>query len=118
MFTRWVYFFLAILAGIGIGLLFGWVILPAQYTDTTPDTLRVDFRTDYVLMVAESYSRDGDLPEAMRRLVFLEEALPDEIIRQAILFAEPRYSDADLEMMRQLYEDVRAVITGQPGGSP
>lgn len=118
MITRWVYFILAILVGIGIGLLFGWVVLPARYTDTRPDSLRVDYRSDYVLMVAEAYSRDGDLGQAMRRLVFLEESLPDEIVRQAITFAEPRYADADLEILRNLYQDLQILTTGQTGENP
>lgn len=118
MIARWAYFFLMILLGFGLGLLVGWVILPAQYTNTTPDTLRVDFRSDYVLMVAEAYSREANLPQAMRRLIVLEERLPDEIVRQAILFAEPRYADADLELMRSLYQDVLAITTGQPEENP
>ena len=48
---------LVLLLGIALGLLVGWVLVPIQYVDTTPDTLRGDYRADYVLMVAESLSK-------------------------------------------------------------
>ncbi len=110
MIIRWVAFIISILLGIAAGLLFGWYILPVQYKDTTPGTLRVDYRSDYTLMVAEIYAQDGDFPEAVRRLVFLETALPGEIVRDAILFAEPRYADADLALLRTLYLDLQTGV--------
>ena len=36
---RWVFIVLALLAGIGIGLAYGWVIDPVDFFDLTPDTL-------------------------------------------------------------------------------
>ena len=50
MTSRWILFIFAILVGAGLGLLYGWVINPVDYVDTTPDTLRIDYKTDYVLM--------------------------------------------------------------------
>ncbi len=35
---------LALVAGLGIGLLFAWVIAPLRYVDTAPDTLRRGFQ--------------------------------------------------------------------------
>jgi hypothetical protein len=36
------------------GLLYGWMVNPVRYVNTTPDTLRADYQLDYVLMVAEA----------------------------------------------------------------
>jgi hypothetical protein len=38
-------------AGILLGLLIGWVLLPVQWTDTTAETMRADLREDYLRMV-------------------------------------------------------------------
>ncbi len=69
--SRWIRFFLVIAIGAAGGLFYGWVINPVKYVDTTPDTLRIDYKSDYVLMVAESYGADGDLALAARRLALL-----------------------------------------------
>lgn len=101
--ARWIRFILAIVVGIAGGLLYGWWLNPVEYVDTTPDTLRVDYRSDYVLMVAEVYSVEGDLAQAARRLGLLGNAPPTEIVREAVLFAESQgYADADVALMQAL----------------
>jgi hypothetical protein len=104
--TRWLFFFLSILVGIGIGVLFGWVLVPTQFVDTQPATLRIDYQTDYVLMVAEAFNQDADLTRAVERLLFFDGATPGETVQQALLFAEPRYADSDLVLMRKLLQAV------------
>lgn len=103
--ARWVRFFLAILVGAAGGLFYGWVVNPVRYVDTTPDTLRIDYKSDYVLMVAEAYSAEGDLALAARRLALLGSTAPAEMVHQALLFAESQgYADADVALMRNLYQ--------------
>ncbi|NTW08508.1 MAG: hypothetical protein HGA28_02945 [Anaerolineaceae bacterium] len=46
--------------GIGIGLLFGWVISPVQYENVTPAQLREDLRVDYLRMTLDSYRLNQD----------------------------------------------------------
>ena len=100
--TRWIRFLLVMIIGIAGGLLYGWVLNPVKYVDTTPDTLRIDYKTDYVLMVSETYKADKDLDLAVRRLAILGEP-PGEITVQAILFAEQNgYTDNDIQLMRAL----------------
>ncbi|UCF61533.1 MAG: hypothetical protein JSV37_02300, partial [Anaerolineaceae bacterium] len=60
-----------LIIGLVVGLIYGWVLRPVEYVDTAPDTLREDYRTDYVLMVAEAYAGDGDLDLAQIRLATL-----------------------------------------------
>lgn len=72
------YWFL--LSGLGLGLAFGllvaWVIVPTQFTDTTPTSLRTDFKDAYRLMIASAYKADADLPRARARLGTLSDANP------------------------------------------
>lgn len=100
---RWIRFFIAIIFGVVAGLFYGWVIDPVEYVDTAPDSLRIDYKSDYVLMVAEAYSVEHDLALAVRRLALLGNRLPAEIVREATLFAETQgYADADVRLMRAL----------------
>jgi hypothetical protein len=100
---RWFGFFLAILVGVGLGLLYGWVVKPVDYVDTSPDTLRIDYKTDYVLMTAEAYQGEGNLELAIRRLALLGDDAPVGMVYQSILFAEKAgYADADLAMVQTL----------------
>ena len=101
--SRWIFFLLAIAFGVVLGLLYGWVVTPVEYVDTTPDTLRRDYKSDYVLMVAEAYKAEGDLGTALRRLALLGNHPPGDIVREATLFAESQgYSDLDVNLLRLL----------------
>lgn len=105
---RWIYFILAVLVGITAGLYYGWQINPVQYVDTTPASLRVDYRTDYVLMVAETYQAEGDLDLAARRLAVLGDKPPVEIVREAMIFAaQVPYADMDQDLLGQLASDLQ-----------
>lgn len=107
--SRWIRFLIAILFGVGLGLVYGWLINPIEYVDTTPDTLRVDYQTDYILMISEAYQGEGDLDWAVRRLAVLGDTPPIEMVYQAILFAEKAgYTDADLARMQSLMSALQA----------
>ena len=109
--SRWMRFFLAIVLGAAGGLFYGWVVNPVEYIDTTPDTLRIDYKSDYILMVAEAYNADKELALAARRLGLLGDTAPVEMVREAVLFAEREgYTDADVALMRQLLSDIESWV--------
>ena len=103
---RWIWFSLAMLVGIAAGLYYGWQINPVKYVETTPATLRIDYQTDYILMVAEAYQAEGDLNTAARRLAVLGETPPAEIVRQAMIYAaQVLYADSDQDLLGKLASD-------------
>jgi len=115
--SRWIRFLVAILIGIGLGLIYGWLINPVEYVDTSPTTLRIDYKTDYVLMVAESFQKEGDLALVAYRLALLGDTPPIEMVHQAILFAQKAgYTEADLTLMQELMDSLQAINLGQ--GTP
>lgn len=115
--SRWIRFLVAILIGIGLGLIYGWLINPVQYVNTSPTTLRVDYKTDYVLMVAESYHKEGDLALVAYRLALLGDTPPIEIVDQALLFAQKAgYTEGDIFLMQALRDALQAINLGQ--GTP
>jgi hypothetical protein len=54
--------------GLGLGLLFAWVVRPVNYVDTAPVSLRADFKDQFRLSIAAAYAADGNLPRAQARL--------------------------------------------------
>jgi hypothetical protein len=113
--VRWILFLLSVAVGIAAGLYYGWVINPVHYVDTTPDTLRADYKADYVLMTAEAYQKDGDLNAAAQRLLALGDARPQESVAKATLFAaKAGYGEADLGLMQKLGEALQT-WTPMPG---
>ena len=59
--------------GIAFGLVYSWVISPVEYVDAGPNVLRVDFKSQYLSLVAAAYMNSGDLERAKFRLKELRE---------------------------------------------
>ena len=117
--SRWISFIITILVGIGLGLLYGWVIDPVDYVDTTPDSLRQDYQADYVLMVAEAYQFERDPALAVGRLAFVGSGDPLVIVQRAIDFAnEVGYSQSDQARLELLYEGVESLSDASQGAAP
>ena len=106
---RWIFIGLALLAGIGIGLAYGWVIDPVDFFDLTPDTLRADYKSDYVLMVAEAYRVEQDPGLAARRLAIFGTQSPSAIASSGLTYARANgFSDADIALMQELVTAMQA----------
>jgi len=96
-------FLLAIAIGALFGLYYSWVITPVQVVDTTPDTLRLDYRADYILMVAEAFQLDRAPEAAAQRLARLGDDSPALIVQQAVIYAENAgYTGMDQNLLVQL----------------
>jgi hypothetical protein len=112
----WVWVLIFGLSGIALGLYYGWMINPVKFLDTTPASLRADYRTDYVLMVAEAYHarQDGDL--AQRQLAVLGGISPAAVCTDALRMAQgAAYSQSDLALIQEL---TRAMQTVSPVALP
>ncbi len=118
---RWVFPLIAGLVGIAAGLVYGRFINPVQFVDTTPASLRIDFRTDYVLMVAEAFHSDGDAQFAGRRLAIFGSEAPADIALGALHEAEKAgYSQPDIALLQELTRALQAAqpVPSLPGGTP
>ncbi len=73
---RWLWLLPGLAAGVGLGLLIGWVIAPVTYYDTVPSQLHPLYRDEYVRMVAETYAVTQDLDAASADLIALNPDKP------------------------------------------
>lgn len=110
--TKIIMLVIALVIGIGLGLVYGWVIDPVEYTDVTPDVLREDYRVDYVLMTAEAYQNDFDAEAAARRLALLGSQPPSAIVSSALNYANLNGFTTD--EIRALQALLTAMQTYQP----
>jgi len=100
---RYILFIFMIALGAVLGWFYTTELNPVKIVDAPPDTLRDDYKTDYVLMVAEVYSKEQDPALAARQLALLGSAQPVEIINQALVFAlDQQYPPSDLLLLRDL----------------
>ena len=63
-----------------IGLLYSWLVQPVQYTNTTPASLRSEFKDQYRALIAAAYVANGDLVRAKARLELLKDENVAEVL--------------------------------------
>jgi hypothetical protein len=107
--TRWFFIILALLAGTGLGVTYGWYVDPVDQVELTPDTLRADFKADYVLMTAEAYRAELDPGQAARRLAIFGAKSPSTIAAEGLQYAQANgFSNSDIALMQELVTALQA----------
>lgn len=61
----------AILLGIGLGLIAGWLVWPVSYYDTDVYDLRADYQDEFVVMVGALNALEQDIGAARQMLALL-----------------------------------------------
>jgi hypothetical protein len=117
---RWIAALLAAVVGAGLGLTYGWIVNPVSAADTAPSSLRIDYRTDYVLMVAETYRSTQDVESAKRQLAILGDQPPAEMAAAAADRARlANYAPEDLAALEDLVRALASAgIPAPPGAAP
>jgi hypothetical protein len=100
-----------VVLGLGLGLLFGYVIAPVEWTDGGPQDLRQDYAAYYWELVAESYSKHGDLELAKKQLGDWS----NEEKRQAVL--QYAYIESGPEL-RMVLESLEKKVVGSTTPMP
>jgi hypothetical protein len=67
------YLLTGLIVGLGLGLLYSWIISPVRYVNTEPASLRADFKEQYRALIAAAYLSNGDLQRARARLALLDD---------------------------------------------
>lgn len=67
------YLLTGLVIGVVIGLLYAWTVQPVQYTNTTPASLRPNFKDQYRSLIALAYLTNSDMVRAKARLELLKD---------------------------------------------
>ena len=113
----------ALLAGLGLGLVYAWMLAPRGATNTAPSILRADFNDQYRAAIAESYAANGNLPRAQARLALLGDANPVDVLNaqaQQMLASGESFQQADqvAALALALEEDGNPDPTSAPEDEP
>lgn len=107
--NRWLFAFIALLVGVALGLAYGWIVEPVDFFDLTPDTLRADYKADYVLMVAETYRARSDPGFAARQLAIFGSQSPTSIASQGLEYARANdFASEDISLIQELITALQA----------
>lgn len=87
---------LALLVGLGAGLVYAWMISPLGVADAGPMALRADFKEQYRSAIAAAYAATGNLARAQSRLELLQDPNPVEALN-----AQAQRMRADTESFAQ-----------------
>ena len=100
---------LVLFIGVGLGLAYAWIIAPQQLTDSTPATLRTDFKDQFRAAIAASYNSTNNLPRAQARL----ELLGDENLAESLnAQAQREIANGQFQQADQLAALAMALETG------
>lgn len=69
-----------LIVGLGLGLLYAYVIDPVEVKDTTLASLRVEYKAEMTQLIADAYAADGDLKRARARLAALAQGDPAQSV--------------------------------------
>ena len=93
---------LGVIVGLTLGLVIGWGLWPVQFTDATPEILRVDLQEDYMRMTIDSFRVNSNPDLAVQRYMALGNSAG-----QTFLNIEKEPGDLDpaiLAIFRQVVE--------------
>jgi hypothetical protein len=88
---------LTLLAGLGIGLTYAWLISPLRVIDSDPLALRADFKDQFRSAIAASYAATGNLPRTQVRLSLLGDSDTVEALNSQAqrMIASGEFTQAD-----------------------
>jgi len=106
---------LALIIGIGAGLVYSWMISPLRVMNASPAALRADFKAGFRSAIAAAYAATGNLPRAQARLSVLNDANPVDALN-----AQAQRMMADGETIQQADEvaNLAAALQNGPDAAP
>ncbi|GAB4540188.1 MAG: hypothetical protein Fur002_06470 [Anaerolineales bacterium] len=103
---------LALALGFAGGLAYAWLLAPVEYVDAAPSLLRADFKDQYRIVIAASYSASHDLARARARLALLSDSPLDDLNAQAQRMVGAPDAAQNLQLLAQLATDLQNGVAG------
>ncbi|MCC6300233.1 MAG: hypothetical protein IT314_13125 [Anaerolineales bacterium] len=106
---------LALLAGLGLGLLYSWVVSPVRVFDSAPIALRADFKEQYRSAIAAAFNGTGNLERARARLGLLGDTNPIEALNAQ---AQRMLANGEIQQADELAALAAALVQGNAFVAP
>ncbi|MDR3576459.1 MAG: hypothetical protein P4L50_21530 [Anaerolineaceae bacterium] len=124
------YLLTGLLIGLGLGLIYAWLIEPVEYIDTAPHSLSPAIKERYRSLISLAYQADGDIGRAQQRLELLQDnnsqsALAAQAQQEVANGGSPQEAQAlallaeDINQSGAVDQSTPAAATSQPAiGQP
>ena len=89
------YLVTGLIIGLAIGLLTAWLLFPVEFINTTPATLRADFKNEYRYLIANAYAATSNLGRAQARLNLLNDINSTEALSKQAQTLESAGANSD-----------------------
>jgi hypothetical protein len=97
------YLLTGVILGIVMGLFVTWGFAPVEYTNTSPHSLRADYKDAYRAAIARAYASTSDLMRAEARLALLGDDFPQTaLISQGQRYLAEGFSYTDAQSLASL----------------
>ncbi len=94
---------IALIAGVGVGLILGWYVWPVNYTEAAPSRMRQDWKDEAIWMAAQAFAYDRNLEAAQARLSPLGfDDLGQAVLRRAELAIDQNLSPRHITSLARL----------------
>jgi hypothetical protein len=104
--------------GVMAGLYYAWTINPVEYVDTAPASLRRDFRSNYLALIASAYAATGDFERVTARLaLFPETGQAEALAALAQEWLAAGHPESEARALARLVGDLRARRTPYPSAT-
>lgn len=100
---RYIWFAISIGFGLILGLILGWSVFPRKAGEMPLKELRMDYKADYVLMVATIYQKEMDYDAALLKLAVVDDDVI-QLVKDVKSFADEHYSTVDIQVISQLQQ--------------
>ena len=109
------YLLTGLILGFVLGVLYTWMVQPVEYVDTTPGSLRADYKDRYRVMIASAYQYNHDPVRAQARLELLED---EDMVRALAEQAQRAVGEGDVQSEAGALAALAAALGEASGGGP
>jgi hypothetical protein len=114
----WLPILLGLVIGLAIGLYYSWVINPVEFVETSPGSMRDDFKADYLALIASAYAYSGDLARAEARIAIFQELNPaltfSQLAQKRLAMGRPQSETRAIALMAAALGDRPTPVASVP----
>lgn len=113
------YLLTGLLIGLISGLVYAWLLDPVQFVNTSPDSLRPEYKAEHRVLIALAYEANNNIVRAAQRLAVLGDKDPVAALStQVEQLRQQNGSERERAALAKLIADLRAYQTSAPTTIP